>query len=150
MIGSSLKRIRQKKKMTQQDLAEKLGVSRQAICLWEANKREVKSTQLRAIANILKVNVNELVRISEEELKDARFQLNDPMAKEVYLVGNFTNWEKRIPLRRSSDGLWQKKVPLRPGRYEYKFIVDGEWRTDPQNTLTVQNTVGTLNSVREL
>jgi transcriptional regulator with XRE-family HTH domain len=150
MIGTNLKRIRQKKNLTQQALAEKLGVSRQAICLWESDKREIKVTVLREIANILKVNVNELIRIKEKELKATEFEIEDTRAKKVYVVGDFTNWQQKLPLRRSSEGTWRKKMTLRPGRYEYKFIVDGEWRTDPANDRTVCNSLGTLNSVKEL
>lgn len=150
MIGRNLKRIRQKKHLTQQELAERLGVSRQAICLWEADKREIKATALRKIADILKINVNELIRIVETDLKEADFEFKAPQAKEVYVVGDFSGWEKKIRLRRFSTGVWRKKIPLRSGRYEYKFVVDGEWCVDPVNSHTVYNAVGTLNSVKEL
>jgi len=150
MIGVNLKRIRQKKRFTQQSLAERLGVSRQAICLWEADKREVKTTILKKIANILKVNVNELIRIPGDAAAEAEFRFGDPSANEVYVTGDFTNWEKMIRLRRLSSGIWRKKIALKPGRYEYKFYVDGEWRVDPDNEHRVYNSVGTLNSVKEI
>lgn len=150
MIGMNLKRIRQKKKMTQQQLAEKLGVSRQAICLWEADKREVRVTVLSKISNIFKVNVGELLKVAKNDIKEARFEIEDLEAEEVFVIGDFTNWEKSLPLRRSAAGLWRKNLPLKPGRYEYKFIVDGEWRTDPKNNCKVYNSMGTLNSVKEI
>jgi 1,4-alpha-glucan branching enzyme len=130
--------------------AEQLGVSRQAICLWEAEKREIKATALRKIADILKINVNELIRVVETDLKEVDFELKAPQAKTVYVVGDFTAWEKKIRLRRFSSGLWKKRLALRSGRYEYKFVVDGEWRVDPVNDQTVYNSMGTLNSVKEL
>jgi len=34
-----------------------------------------------------------------------------------------------------------------PGRYEYKFLVDGEWHRDPVNQEVCDNDFGTLNSV---
>lgn len=150
MIGSNLKRIRQKKHFTQQELAESLGVSRQAVCLWEADKREIKATALRKIANILKINVNELVRVVEIDMQDVDFEIKAPQAKEVYIVGDFTGWEKKIRLRRFSEGVWRKRLALRPGRHEYKFVVDGEWHVDPDNEHRVYNALGTLNSVKEL
>jgi len=150
MIGSNLKRLRQKKRLTQQELAERLGVSRQAICLWEADKREIKATALRQIATVLKINVNELIRVVEHDLKEAEFEFKAPQAKEVYVVGDFTGWDKRIRLRRFSTGVWRKKIPLKAGRYEYKFVVDGEWHVDPVNNQTTHNALGTLNSVKEL
>ncbi len=150
MFGANLKRIRQKKRLTQQQLAERLGVSRQAVCLWEANKREIKATILHKIAGTLKVGVNELVRVVDPSRIDARFEIKDAQAKDVFIVGDFTNWGKKIRLRRSSDGTWRKRIDLDPGRYEYKFIVDGEWRIDPQNDQQAYNSVGTLNSVKEI
>ena len=150
MIGSNLKRIRQKKNLTQQALADKLGVSRQAICLWEADKRELKASSLRKIANVLKVNVNELVRVIENDKKEAEFKIKADNAKSVYVVGSFNNWTKKVRLRRLSSGIWAKKMSLQPGRYEYKFFVDGDWRIDPDNECKVYNSVGTFNSVKEL
>ena len=149
MIGANLKRIRQKKKMTQQQLADFLMVSRQAVCLWEVEKREIKASILHKISNVLKVSMNDLVRASEQDQKDVQFELRDKDAKEVFVIGDFTEWKKRIPLRRSK-GVWRRKLGLKPGRYEYKFIVDGQWRLDPQNNKHVYNDVGTLNSVKEL
>jgi hypothetical protein len=31
---------------------------------------------------------------------------------------------------------WQVKIALEPGNWEYKFIDDGEWMTDPENRFT--------------
>ena len=36
---------------------------------------------------------------------------------------------------------------LPPGAYEYKFVVDGEWLTDPGNPEVRPNAFGTYNSV---
>ncbi|MEW5895615.1 MAG: helix-turn-helix domain-containing protein [Candidatus Omnitrophota bacterium] len=151
MIGSNIKRIRQKKHLTQQALAEKLGVSRQAICLWESDKREVRASALKKIASVLKVNVNELVKVIGDDKTQAEFKIKADDAKEVFLLGSFNNWAKKVPLRRLSNGIWCKKISLQPGRrYEYKFFIDGEWRVDPENDNKVFNAVGTYNSVKEL
>jgi len=152
MFGGNLKRIRQKRKFTQKRLAEELGVSRQAICLWEANKRELKASVLKDIAKVLGVKVDELIKGDEvKKEKEIDFVWPCPNASEVSVIGDFTGWEKKIPLRRFKDGVWRRKVALPgPGRYEYKFFVDGEWQTDPQNHATVFNPHGTLNSVKEL
>ncbi|MDY6973201.1 MAG: glycogen-binding domain-containing protein [Thermodesulfobacteriota bacterium] len=36
---------------------------------------------------------------------------------------------------------------LYPERYEYRFLVDGQWYNDPQNDLTCPNCFGTQNNV---
>ncbi len=61
MIGLSLKKIRHRNGMTQKALAEKLGVSRQAVCMWETGKREFKITTLNKLAKVLSVTVNEIM-----------------------------------------------------------------------------------------
>ncbi len=60
-------------------------------------------------------------------------------AKKVILAGNFNQWRDfELELRRTADG-WELPYVIGPGNYEYKFIVDGKWITDPGNTLTNKN-----------
>jgi len=67
--------------------------------------------------------------------------------KKVILTGNFNNWdEEAIPMKRVADG-WEMHMTLKPGVYEYKFIVDGEWMEDPANPEKRLNQYHTLNSV---
>jgi 5'-AMP-activated protein kinase, regulatory beta subunit len=49
---------------------------------------------------------------------------------QVFLTGSFNNWEKKIPLN-LSHGDFTVIQDLPPGEHEYRFIVDGQWRTDP-------------------
>jgi len=42
---------------------------------------------------------------------------------------------------------WALQLNLSPGKYEYKFIVDGKWMHDPNNRQVVVNQHGTLNSI---
>lgn len=67
--------------------------------------------------------------------------------KEVILAGSFNGWnEHAIKMNKVADG-WELRVDLPPGRYEYKFIADGEWMHDPKAEENVGNEHGTLNSV---
>lgn len=51
-----------------------------------------------------------------------------PKAKHVFIAGTFNTWNpKSHPLKRTGDGHWVLTLDLPPGRYEYKFVVDGEW-----------------------
>ena len=63
------------------------------------------------------------------------FSYYAPEAEKVYVVADFNEWkEDHTPLRNiEGTGVWQKMVPLKKGRYEYKFFVDGKWTTDPDN-----------------
>ena len=64
----------------------------------------------------------------------------------VQLVGNFNDWTPRT-MRRRKDGSYAASVKLTPGTHEYKFIVDGQWLVDPDNSAWAVNPFGTLNSV---
>lgn len=67
--------------------------------------------------------------------------------KEVILAGSFNGWnEHAIKMNKVADG-WELRADLPPGRYEYKFIADGEWLHDPFAKENVRNEHGTLNSV---
>lgn len=76
------------------------------------------------------------------------FKLFAPNASEVYVTGDFTDWSTtEFKARRFKDGTWKKSVPLKPGRYEYLFLVDGQWQTDPESTNKSSNPFGSENSV---
>lgn len=79
------------------------------------------------------------------------FQLAAPGAQEVSIAGDFNEWNaKKHSLKKKSGGFWERTLMLFPGRYEYKFLVDGVWRVDPSNSLLCKNTFGTRNSVIEV
>ena len=63
----------------------------------------------------------------------------------VELAGNFNNWTPR-PLTLKDDA-YTATLLLTAGRYEYKFVVNGVWKTDPAAAELVPNEHGTLNSV---
>ena len=76
------------------------------------------------------------------------FKLFAPEAQEVFLVGEFNNWDPNgYKMRRFKDGTCKKSVQLKPGRYEYRFLVDGQWWTDPENGEKTINPYGSENSV---
>lgn len=81
-------------------------------------------------------------------LKNTEFHLEAPAAKSVKLAADFTDWEKSpLDLIRSEAGLWFAIVPLLPGSYTYRFIVDGQWYDDPQPARRKVNPFGTTNAV---
>ncbi len=79
------------------------------------------------------------------------FALHKPDAKGVSVCGEFNGWSpSATPMKRHNDGHWETTVALAPGRYQYKFVVDGEWLLDPAARKTVPNEYGSLNSVLEV
>ncbi|MEN3043758.1 MAG: glycogen-binding domain-containing protein [Candidatus Hydrothermales bacterium] len=66
-----------------------------------------------------------------------KFKIKAPDARSVFLAGDFTDWEKGALKMEKRGDFWEIEVDLEPGRYEYKFIVDGSWVNDPENPLKV-------------
>lgn len=88
---------------------------------------------------------------SKTEASVVAFTFLAPRAKQVCVTGDFTNWSQEgIPLKMSSDDEWKASLSLSPGRYEYRVIVDGEWRDDPNARQVVPNPFGTQNGVLEV
>lgn len=68
--------------------------------------------------------------------------------KRVSLSGDFNGWSPdTTPMKQCEDGHWETTLELAPGRYEYKFVRDGEWMPDLLARENVLNPHGTLNSV---
>jgi 1,4-alpha-glucan branching enzyme len=75
-------------------------------------------------------------------------ELVRPGAKQVCVAGSFNGWKpERSPLVPLGDGRFAADLTVDPGRYEYLFVVDGQWVPDPKATETVQNPFGGKNSV---
>lgn len=80
--------------------------------------------------------------------KSVTFKYRAPEAKSVFLAGSFNGWNVAAnQMKRSKDGTWSTTVNLLPGEYEYLFIVDGEWKTDPQCEPRYLNRYGGYNSL---
>jgi len=55
-----------------------------------------------------------------------------------------------IPLKKEENGVWKKITLLLPGRYKYKFLVDGRWQNDSASDRLCVNCFGTQNNVIEV
>jgi hypothetical protein len=77
---------------------------------------------------------------------------NDSDPASVQIAGDFNGWvpDAGVVLEVRDDGGWTKFLPLEPGRYEYKLVVDGHWLADPLNPRQAPNDVGSVNSVLEI
>jgi hypothetical protein len=68
-------------------------------------------------------------------------------AKTVVLTGSFTNWSLSGYVMHRTNAGWTFELPLKKGKYLYKFIVDGAWMTDPGNPMVERDLQGNSNSV---
>lgn len=72
----------------------------------------------------------------------------NPEADKVFLTGDFNGWDATAErMRKVKDGSFRRKLPLTPGTYQYKFVVDGEWLPDPTGEMQCENGLGDCNSV---
>jgi hypothetical protein len=70
------------------------------------------------------------VAVVEEEVV---FTILAPAAASVYLAGDFNNWNPTIEKMNKTGGKFEVRLFLLPGKYRYKFVVDGNWIADPDN-----------------
>ena len=60
-VGKFIKKLRKDNNLTQQDLAEKLSVTYQAVSKWENGKSIPDISTLKLISDIFNVNIDELL-----------------------------------------------------------------------------------------
>ncbi len=86
-------------------------------------------------------------QLGEEVMFAAKFE-----ARKVLIAGDFNNWSPMsTPMHTTvRPGEWATQLPLQPGRYRYRFVVDGKWMTDPHNSYVETNQFGELNNVVEV
>lgn len=75
-------------------------------------------------------------------------RLHNASAQRVFAAGTFNNWQgESTPLKSVGNGEWVLALGLKPGTYEYRFIVDGQWCDDPFAAERALNPYGGYNAV---
>ena len=96
----------------------------------------------------MKHNRNHDNATESNELVPYRFEFIDKAAHLVCVAGSFNDWKPEAKtLHGDGSGKWWKETPLKPGVYEYCFVVDGKWIPDPSARESVANPFGGKNSV---
>lgn len=78
------------------------------------------------------------------------FVFHDDSAESISVAGDFNDWNHvATPLKRNASGLWFTEIVApRVGRFEYKFVINGQrWLEDPSNGMKAPDNHGGLNSV---
>jgi len=86
------------------------------------------------------------------ELREVVVRFRDQSAGDVRIAGDFNGWipDKGVRSVIESQGparVWTKVLHLPPGTYQYRYVVDGEWKPDPTNPNSVPNASGRTNSI---
>ena len=81
--------------------------------------------------------------------KKVKFHLRTEPGCTVSVAGTFNEWDSNAHALsdKRNDGNFSLSVMLHPGRYEYKFVINGNWCVDPECSEWVPNAHGSLNSV---
>ena len=82
-------------------------------------------------------------------------RFTDAEAGDVRIAGDFNGWvpDRGVRSLIASEGqnrVWTKILSLEPGTYQYRYVVDGEWREDPSNPQSEPGPTGQLNSILQV
>ena len=96
-------------------------------------------------------------RIAETTLtapppREVVIEYRAPGAADVRIAGDFNGWvpDRDVLSSTRQEGetrVWRKVLRLVPGTYEYRYVVDGEWREDPANPDRLPTAMGPPNSL---
>ncbi|MEQ1679156.1 MAG: isoamylase early set domain-containing protein [Nitrospira sp.] len=88
----------------------------------------------------------------EEPKIFVRLVLLQPGARSVSVAGDFNGWDPaQTKLERSDGGVWTATIPLKPGRYQYMFVIDGkQWIADPLAVEEATDGFGAQNAVLDV
>lgn len=89
---------------------------------------------------------------TQEPTVYVRLLLLQPEARSVSVAGDFNGWNPgRTSMERSDGGVWTATIPLKPGRYQYMFVIDGtRWIADPLATEDAGDGFGSHNAVLDV
>ena len=73
-LGESIKKRREELKLSQECVADRLGVSRQAVSKWETGQSEPTASNLIQLADILEISLSQLVEPQKGEEEPAAFE----------------------------------------------------------------------------
>ncbi|KAJ6903996.1 hypothetical protein NC651_021224 [Populus alba x Populus x berolinensis] len=127
---------------------------------WEFQENEIMNAQdklrsIRAKLAVLEgkmalaiIDAQKFVEEKQKRIDDASRALQllraacivwPSSASEVFLSGSFDGWATQRRMEKSSVGIFSLYLKLYPGRYEIKFVVDGEWKIDPLRPIVNSN-----------
>ena len=123
-IGNFISECRREKQMTQEQLAEKLGVTSKSISKWETGNCLPDASKYQALCEILNITVNELFsgeRLSSETENEAKDYLLDLLASRIYDVDCGVSYEefKNALLRISETTVMLSKFKNKETAVEY-------------------------------
>lgn len=115
-LGSSLFQARKKQGLSQEDVAEKLGVSRQTVSKWETDETVPDLRQAKKMAALYHLSLDELIQsdLDKEEIEQAIERSTDSLTDKIDSLTDKIDW----------TSVWAKKYPILA---EYPNQVNISW-----------------------
>ena len=134
-LGNSLFHARKKSGLSQEEVAEKIGVSRQTISTWETNETVPDIYQSKKMAKLYKISLDELIEfdIDLQEIEEI-IEKNDEKLNEKV---NWTNaWGKKYPI------LLKYQTEVNTSNYAFRITkmfdeIKNEYGYSKQDTMLV-------------
>lgn len=118
-LGSSLFQARKKSGLSQEEVAGKLGVSRQTISKWELDETLPDIRQSKKLSNLYHLTLDELIDfdIEQKEIEEAIERVSEETQKKI----NWTSvWGKKYPVLTT----YQETVGIDEYASEIKKLLD--------------------------
>lgn len=118
-LGNNLFQARKKTGLSQETVAEKLGVSRQTISKWETDETVPDIYQAKKLAKLYNLSLDELIEFDTnvKEIEDIIKNTNEEKESKI----NWTNaWSKKYPVLAS----YQNKVDIEKYAFEIRNMLD--------------------------
>jgi 1,4-alpha-glucan branching enzyme len=137
-----------KKTPAKQKTAKKVSQSTQKQTKAKKNTKTKKATVKKVPASRVQGTIKRSLSKKEPDMREIELAFYAPLARLVQVSGSFNAWNGGAStLKRDTDGTWRGKLSLKPGRYEYRYLIDGNWENAQCEHEMVENGMGGLNSV---
>ncbi|MBR5060350.1 MAG: helix-turn-helix domain-containing protein [Clostridia bacterium] len=146
MLGDKIKMLRKKRKMSQNELAEKLYVSRALVTKWELGKRYPQRDVLEKMAGIFDMSYEDLIKDDRNDL-DAREELSGDLGEDA--VGESGGDETIVRAMADKISTFLKTLPpaerkIFIRRYYYYDTVDEISASNGKNVEIVRTTLSEI------
>jgi len=109
----------------------------------------IKSPDATAVAANAYATFSDTEEMLDPSTKGVVFSIEAPEDATVQIAGDFNNWIPESLFQNDLHGksVWHKAIALKPGAYAYKYLLNGNWISDPANKNTVDDHRGGENSL---
>lgn len=135
-FGENLKRLRKEKELTQETLAEFLGISFQAVSKWERGETYPDITMLPAIASFFNVTVDDLLGVDKAQ-KEEKINEYLKLYDEMKLKDLSLTFEKYKDAVKEFPGEFRILIRYMELLQEFKVFVKGEYEKNSKEIAAV-------------